>query len=129
VTHLPSYIAHKAIQLLSLRNTEDTLGTWTKFLKVFKKRPGQDMKDAIAADAGMTELHKLFAKIFGTYFIARDYESVDAWGKKLNIMDCRLNRNYMPLWRTIRKDRRKVISTTQIKRLGQSGFGAYSPPL
>jgi hypothetical protein len=66
-------------------------------LKAFNEKPGQDMKDAIAADAGTAELHKILTEIVGTYFIARDYESVDAWGKKLNRMDCRLNCNYIPV--------------------------------
>jgi hypothetical protein len=85
---------NKAVELLRPRDVDETLGTWKKFLKAFQRKPGQDMRDAIAANPGMKELIQLFAEIVGTYFIARDYESVDAWGKRLNILDCRLNSRY-----------------------------------
>jgi hypothetical protein len=51
------HVSHKAVQLLKPRDTEDTLGTRTTFSKALNEKPGQDMKDAIVSDSGMTELY------------------------------------------------------------------------
>ena len=90
-------LEHKAVHLLKTCRTDGTLGIWKKFLSAFQNRAGQDIADAIATNQGMADLIHLFAEIVGTYFIARNYESVEPWGKKLNIMDCRLNCRYLPV--------------------------------
>jgi hypothetical protein len=43
----------------------------------------------------MPSILSTFAAIIATYFIARNYDSVDAWGHKVSLLNCKLKADYI----------------------------------
>lgn len=90
-------LSNPTVQLLQKRNYADTQAVWIAFEKQNRKKNKLSMAARIEADPKMQDLLNTFAAIIGTYFIGRDYNSIDMWGRKLNLMDCELKENYVPV--------------------------------
>ena len=87
----------KAVQFLQKRDLKETLKTWKSFEKASGKDLARPIAERIENNPKMKDILEVIAEIIGTYFIGRDYHSVDAWGRKLNLMDCTLKDQYLPI--------------------------------
>ncbi|KAL9028996.1 MAG: hypothetical protein Q9180_007082 [Flavoplaca navasiana] len=75
-------------------NMQETQQTWTRFEQSLHKNKQISISKQISKSPPMQNLLKTFASIIASFFICRDYESVDPWGKRLNLLDCILRKEY-----------------------------------
>ncbi|KAI8930727.1 hypothetical protein NX059_012335 [Plenodomus lindquistii] len=98
-------IDEPVVQLLQKINLPKTMNAWKSFLAAQKSRKGKGKKGStpntlqgrIDAHKIMSDTLTLFPQLIAFYFISRGYDTLDPIGKKLNLLDCKLESKYLSL--------------------------------
>ena len=88
---------NSAVRLLQVHDLDETLKAWYKFEKASARDRTMTLDKNINKCSAISNMLDVFAEIIGTYFIARDYKSVDLYGLRLNLLDCELREQYLPI--------------------------------
>lgn len=95
--HTWSMSRDPVLMKLTQIDMKDMTKVWKKFEKTAntKTTPGETPFSKLQSNKPMANLLETFATILGMYFIARDYESVDPWGKTLDLLNGTLKKQYL----------------------------------